>query len=364
MRRGLASAADHIASYGRGPDTMLAHISPDEARFIDNLQGGRRTNPMTGLPEYGLFGKILKGVIRAGAAVGGFVASGGNPAVAAAAAGAATKLTGGSWKQSLKSAALTGLTAGAGNMLQGGSLWANEGLKQAGQQAAAGELAKQVVPTGLEAGSAQGLAALGPEAAKTGISGALGGIGSALAPIGGLTGAGVGLAAYSGGRDRSDQGGQFTPPIPGPQPNLNVMPFNRQLTPYTGDYTTYGQRGGHQFFDVVNPSPVQLPPRPVEDQEILENSFMARGGRAMSPAARMARISGPGTETSDSIPAMLSDGEHVVDAETVRLIGGGNRERGHQKIEKLKTQVRKKAGLSSPHLSAVERAKTRMKKAK
>lgn len=359
MRRGLASAADHIASYGRGPDTMLAHISPDEARFIDNLQGGRRTNPMTGLPEYGLFGKILKGVIRAGAAVGGFVASGGNPAVAAAAAGAATKLTGGSWKQSLKSAALTGLTAGAGNMLQGGSLWANEGLKQAGQQAAAGELAKQVVPTGLEAGSAQGLAALAPEAAKTGI----GGLGSMLAPIGGMTGAGVGLAAYSAGRDRSAPG-QFTPPAPGPQPNLNVMPFNRQMNPYTGDYATYGQRGAHQFFDVVNPSPVPLPPRPVQEQERLEESFMARGGRAMSPAARMGRIDGPGTETSDSIPAMLSAGEHVLDGEVVRLIGGGNRERGHQKIEKLKTQVRKKAGLSSPHLSAVERAKTRMKKAK
>lgn len=39
-------------------------------------------------------------------------------------------------------------------------------------------------------------------------------------------------------------------------------------------------------------------------------------------------ISGPGTETSDDIPAMLSDGEFVMTAKAVRGAGNGSRERG------------------------------------
>ena len=39
-------------------------------------------------------------------------------------------------------------------------------------------------------------------------------------------------------------------------------------------------------------------------------------------------INGPGTGTSDDIPAMLSDGEFVMTAEAVRNAGGGNRQKG------------------------------------
>ena len=41
---------------------------------------------------------------------------------------------------------------------------------------------------------------------------------------------------------------------------------------------------------------------------------------------------GPGTGTSDSIPAMLSDGEFVMTAEAVRGAGGGNRREGARKM--------------------------------
>ena len=41
---------------------------------------------------------------------------------------------------------------------------------------------------------------------------------------------------------------------------------------------------------------------------------------------------GPGTGTSDSIPAFLSDGEFVMTAKAVKGFGGGNRERGAQKL--------------------------------
>ena len=41
---------------------------------------------------------------------------------------------------------------------------------------------------------------------------------------------------------------------------------------------------------------------------------------------------GPGTATSDSIPAFLSDGEFVMTADAVKGFGGGNREQGAQKL--------------------------------
>lgn len=43
---------------------------------------------------------------------------------------------------------------------------------------------------------------------------------------------------------------------------------------------------------------------------------------------RNGQISGPGTETSDDIPAMLSDGEFVMTAKAVRGAGNGSREDG------------------------------------
>ena len=45
-------------------------------------------------------------------------------------------------------------------------------------------------------------------------------------------------------------------------------------------------------------------------------------------AAAGGEISGPGTGRSDSIPALLSDGEFVMTAEAVRNAGNGNRDRG------------------------------------
>ena len=42
----------------------------------------------------------------------------------------------------------------------------------------------------------------------------------------------------------------------------------------------------------------------------------------------MGPIEGPGTETSDDIPAMLSDGEFVMTAKAVRGAGNGSRQRG------------------------------------
>jgi len=59
---------------------------------------------------------------------------------------------------------------------------------------------------------------------------------------------------------------------------------------------------------------------------------MAASGGAMNFPRRTGQIEGPGTETSDDIPAMLSDGEFVMTAKAVKNAGGGSREKGFRKM--------------------------------
>jgi len=59
---------------------------------------------------------------------------------------------------------------------------------------------------------------------------------------------------------------------------------------------------------------------------------MAANGGAMNFPRRTGQIEGPGTETSDDIPAMLSDGEFVMTAKAVKNAGGGSREKGFRKM--------------------------------
>ena len=57
----------------------------------------------------------------------------------------------------------------------------------------------------------------------------------------------------------------------------------------------------------------------------------AANGGEMFPR-RDGYIAGPGTETSDDIPAMLSDGEFVMTSKAVRGLGNGNRKQGVRKM--------------------------------
>jgi hypothetical protein len=82
-----------------------------------------------------------------------------------------------------------------------------------------------------------------------------------------------------------------------------------------------------------------------------ENPFLAAEGGGIQKFAmgtpefpRMTGdISGPGTGTSDSIPAMLSDGEHVLTKQEVTQIGGGDNDLGHQRLYAAREGIRKQA---------------------
>ena len=60
--QGLKSLAQELQSYGRGGDTMLAHINPQEAMMLKAMGGSGTINPATGLREYGFFKSIFKPV--------------------------------------------------------------------------------------------------------------------------------------------------------------------------------------------------------------------------------------------------------------------------------------------------------------
>jgi hypothetical protein len=119
-----------IARMGRYGDTMLAHITPEEARLLRARGGSGTINPMTGLPEFWSLKKALKKVFKAVAPVLpivlSFVAPGLGTAIGSAlgATGTAASMLG--------SAAIGGLSSAAagGNALKGaigGALGAGAG---------------------------------------------------------------------------------------------------------------------------------------------------------------------------------------------------------------------------------------------
>jgi hypothetical protein len=55
-------------------------------------------------------------------------------------------------------------------------------------------------------------------------------------------------------------------------------------------------------------------------------------------------VEGAGDGRDDKIPALLSDGEYVIDAETVALLGNGSNKAGAELLDKFRVNVRKQKG--------------------
>lgn len=58
----VKAAATRARNAGRGEDEMLVHMTEEELDIIKGMWGDPDTNPNTGLPEYGFFSKIWKGI--------------------------------------------------------------------------------------------------------------------------------------------------------------------------------------------------------------------------------------------------------------------------------------------------------------
>ena len=145
----LTPISKAIANYGRNGDTMLAHITPAEARMLRRRGGSGTINPKTGLPEFfNLFkeignafksiGNAVKSFVNStvgriittvalgfflGPAAASFLGATSTAAVAAISgfvgSAGSTLLGGGNISQALKAGAIGGLTAGAGAAVGG-----------------------------------------------------------------------------------------------------------------------------------------------------------------------------------------------------------------------------------------------------
>ena len=128
----MTPIAREMAAMGRNGDTMLAHITPQEAMMLKRMGGSGTINPYTGLPEFflkGLFRGIGKAFKSIGRAVKKFAKSTVGRIVTGIALGAFLGPIAGGLLGGVGPAASFGLSAGLG--VFGSSLLAGDGFKTA-----------------------------------------------------------------------------------------------------------------------------------------------------------------------------------------------------------------------------------------
>jgi hypothetical protein len=89
----------------------------------------------------------------------------------------------------------------------------------------------------------------------------------------------------------------------------------------------------------MNPQQTQTPP-PMKSGGLpaVSNVPMAKGRLDFRQGSA---VHGPGDGQSDDIPAMLADGEYVIDAETVAQIGNGSTKAGAKALDEFRQNIRK-----------------------
>ena len=175
--------------------------------------------------------------------------------------------------------------------------------------------------------------------------------------VGGAAGGGQGQTGTYGGGGTGRLNPIFSAKLPSAG-GLGTIGANRTARPMGDvDWLTYGTRPELNFFDYAsqnNPAPITTPipnePRgPSMYAPDVDNVRFAQGGslaakRGGPPRRTEFAVNGAGTGRSDDIPAVLSDGEYVIDAETVALLGDGSNKAGAKKLDDLRVKVRKHKG--------------------
>ena len=153
---------------------------------------------------------------------------------------------------------------------------------------------------------------------------------TALQLLGGIGGAGGASGGTVGGQALAPV---FSKALPAPGANFG----NRTPRAVNTDWATYATRPEESFFSNV-PPPIR---------------GYAEGGPIMDDLRVNAMSGGHNSDVhasvlsdgrSDDRPIMASDGEYVVDAETVALLGNGSPEAGARKLDEFRVNLRKQKG--------------------
>jgi hypothetical protein len=388
---GLAGQAKNVADAGVGGDTMVIHINKDEYQKLCKEWGEPTINPHTGMPQFTPFYKqswfapvaALAGTALmatgVGAGIGGALLGeaagtiGGTTLAGATGIGALGSTTVGTLAgNALLSAGIGGLTGGAKGALTSGLLGAagTVGASALGNYLGSGAAATPTsVTTGTPGGVLEGAAGYSaddlaylnagadkimrtpgnevfggnlvdkgmgsttfdvqaPAAASKG-SGLMSGLTGYLTDPNKMAAAAVGLGALAGGGGGTPSAVAATPASTATDPNLtrhlDTTPQERIRLRPPIDYYKYG----------FSSEPLYYAPQAAAQQPATP---LAHGG----PLSRA--VTGPGTGRSDSIDAKLSDGEYVIDAETVALLGDGSSKAGAAKLDQFRANIRKQKG--------------------
>ncbi|CAB4156133.1 hypothetical protein UFOVP1417_47 [uncultured Caudovirales phage] len=387
---GLAGQAKNVAHAGVGGDTMVIHINKDEYQKLCKEWGEPTINPHTGMPQFTPFYKqswfapvaaIAGAALTAtgfGAPIGAALL--GSELAGTAALGSATygsllgnavigggigALTGGG-KGALMGAGLSALGTGLGGYMgstspsvagSGTSTFSDWGQNLMGSTPSAGGAgggtniytgASDNPMVGLNAGADKIMMTPGNAAmteypyslvdkgidpstinVKDGSTGFMSGtLAKGLASPGFLIPAALaGVGAFSGGDQQAmptATAGTPTSTDPNMTRRLATTPLDRTRLQPPIDYYNYGKMPEQNFY-----APEQAQQPTVQ---------AAHGG----PLSRY--VEGGGTGRSDSIDAKLSDGEYVIDSETVALLGDGSSKAGAAKLDQFRANIRKQKG--------------------
>ncbi len=158
--------------------------------------------------------------------------------------------------------------------------------------------------------------------------------GLGLGTIGDLFSGGGGSS--SGGTIPGGLNGGLNPVFSKTLPTAN-LPAATPRTAQDLDYYRYGYGPQQSFF---TNAPAGLPNTSQAYTGYAEGGEVGESGHEVSPFA----VGGAGDGRDDKIPAMLSDGEYVMDAETVALLGNGSSKAGAKMLDKFRVNVRKQKG--------------------
>jgi|LauGreDrversion4_2_1035121.scaffolds.fasta_scaffold13971_4 hypothetical protein len=180
--------------------------------------------------------------------------------------------------------------------------------------------------------------------------------------------------------------GSKTPTTPVTKPTVPSMGgalpkytyARKQLSPDI-DYYTYGTRPEAKFFEdtvqLEKPQQPEGPPAKTPEEDLVIGGMAmipgikdgvegyytdttmknfvpnpkpkAKGGLtgyADGGSSETRYFDGPGSGRDDKIPALLSDGEYVMDAETLALLGDGSTKEGARRMDKFRAKIRQHKG--------------------
>ena len=401
------SLAEMIRQQGEGEDTILAHINPIEAEMLKVMNGGK-VNPVTGLPQFGLFSnpkKWFKSVAgpAAGVILGNMILPGIGGVIGGAFGGAAGSMVRG--RNDMGQAMLRGGAMGA--MLPTAASLAGSGASSMGAKGLGGYLSNY---------GAQN--AVLPSIGLGNLGSSIGGASAGNAPVSEIVAKeAANTAATEGAKSAAEK--SFTDMLMDNSKSFFSQPSNLLTAAIVGGslmnrpkppkekspeeladekkryemalMLTPAEQAAKEAADLAaeqsrrriarnkflpeerfNIEPLYVKTNSPEDYkkkgrwlEYYNNPefagspvMMKEGGLAkprMSyemeefsyPSGLGFYVSGESSGQGDKIPAMLSDGEYVIPADVLAHLGDGNNNAGAKKLDAMVGKVRSSKGMKN-----------------